>query len=183
MMKRHWAMPTPQYKSKPTIASPIPRNTRQSWQTVTTVGCIYSWTRKAKRHVLGCQKWLVLPPNIWSLTAVKPTCCAIGNLMFLISALPLIFHFSHLLGIFLAQKQHTPLEIVVNIEKLWLRIFCWTKNNQVDNSRLSQTSNVWRQNTSYLHPIRTCSLLTCTRLDATDGIIRTHDGVVTIKLA
>ena len=110
MMKRHWAMPTPQYKSKPTIASPIPRNTRQSWQTVTTVGCIYSWTRKAKRHVLGCQKWLVLPPNIWSLTAVKPTCCAIGNLMFLISALPLIFHFSHLLGIYLAQKQHTCLQ-------------------------------------------------------------------------
>ena len=39
----------------------------------------------------------------------------------------------------------------------------------VHNSCLLQTSNVWRQNMSCLHPIRTCFSLPCTRLDATDG--------------
>ena len=58
------------------------------------------------------------------------------------------------------------------------RIFCRAKTNQVDNSRLHQTSNVWRQNMSCLHPIRTCFFLTYTLLDATDGITG-DDGLVT----
>ena len=34
---------------------------------------------ETKRHVLiGCQTWRVLPPNIWSLTAVKANCHAKG---------------------------------------------------------------------------------------------------------
>ena len=40
-----------------------------------------------KKHVLiGCQTWRVLPPNIWSLTAIKANCHAKGELfMFLVN--------------------------------------------------------------------------------------------------
>ena len=36
--------------------------------------------------------------------------------------------------------------------------------SEVNNSHLLQTSHVWRQNMSYLHPIRTFFFLTCTHL-------------------
>ena len=60
-------------------------------------------------------------------------------------------------------------EIILNVQNYCKDWFCWAKTNQVDNSRLLQTLNVWRQNMSRLHPIRTCFFLTCTCLDATDG--------------
>ena len=57
-----------------------------------------------------CLAWRVLAPNIWSLTAVKANCRAKGKLfMFLISAPPLIFHFSQLSGLFRVQEQFTCL--------------------------------------------------------------------------
>ena len=119
---------------------------------------------KTKTHVLiGCQTWQVLPPDIiWSLTAVKANCHAKGKYCCLYAfdqGVPLIFHFSQLSGIFLTQKQHICLQ--KSKLKFLQRIFCWAKTNQVDNSRLLQTSNVWQQNMSCLHPIRTHFFLTC----------------------
>ena len=68
------------------------------------------------------------------------------------------FIFPHFSGIFLGQKQHTCLQNILLSE---------------NKSSVQQppTSNVWRQNMSCFHPIRTCFFFTCTRLDLTDGII------------
>ena len=76
--------------------------------------CSLSWAQKlwlpsvaskheheTKKHVLiGCQTWRVLPPNIWSLTAVKANCRAKGKL------------FTH---ISLLKKAHLPPEIILNV--------------------------------------------------------------------
>ena len=57
---------------------------------------------------------------------------------FFYQRVPLIFHFSQLSGISLAQKQQASLQkIILNVRKFLQRIFCWAKTNQVDNSYLS----------------------------------------------
>ena len=110
------------------------------------------------------KKCPILPPNIWSLTAVTGNWRTKGKLcIFFRSAhsahIPFFSTFRH---ISCSETAHLPPEIIINVYKLLQRIFCWAKTNQVDNSRLLQTSNVWRQNMS-------CFFLMCTRLDATDG--------------
>ena len=119
---------------------------------------------RLKNVLLGSQTWLVLPPNIWSLTAVTGNWHTKGKLcIFFRSAhsahIPFFSTFRH---ISCSETAHLPPEIIINVYKFLQRIFCWAKTNQVDNSRLLQTSNVWRQNMS-------CFFLTCTRLDATDS--------------
>ena len=85
--------------------------------------------------------------------------------------LSLIFHFSQISGIFLPRN--------ITLQKLFLtslpRKFCCAKTNQVGNRHLLQTSNVWQQDMSCLHPIRTSFFLTCTCLDATDGTCNTQE--------
>ena len=104
------------------------------------------------------------------LTAVKANCRAKGKLFICFWCVSVIFHFSQLSGIFLAQKQHTWLQkLFVTSKNSCKEDLVERKKNQVDNSHLLHTSNVWRQNMLCLHPIRTCFFLTCTCLDATDG--------------
>ena len=88
--------------------------------------------------------------------------------MFLISAFRSISFFSTFRRISRSETAHLPPESILNVYKFLQRIFCWAKTNQVDNSRLLQTSSVWWQNMSCLRPVRICFFLTCTRLDATD---------------
>ena len=88
--------------------------------------------------------------------------------MFLTSAFRSISFFSTFRRISRSETAHLPPESILNVEKFLQRIFCWAKTNQVDNSRLLQTSNVWWQNVSCLSPVRICFFLTCIRLDATD---------------
>ena len=100
----------------------------------------------------------------WSLTAVTGNWRTKGKLcIFFRSAHSAhISFFSTFRHISCSDTAHLPPEIIINVYKFLQRIFCWAKTNQVDNSRLLQTSNVWRQNMS-------CFFLMCTRLDATDG--------------
>ena len=66
---------------------------------------------------------------------------------------PFMFRFCQLLGIIInscSETTHLPPEIILNVLKLLPRIFCWAKINQVDKSRLLQTSNVWSCNRRYL---------------------------------
>ena len=105
------------------------------------------------------------------LTAVKANCRAKGKLFICFWCVSVIFHFSQLSGIFLAQKQHTWLQkLFVTSKNSCKEDLVERKKNQVDNSHLLHTSNVWRQNMLCLHPIRTCFFLTCTCLDATDAV-------------
>ena len=67
------------------------------------------------------------------------------------------------------ETAHLPPKLFLMYKKIWQKIFFGVKTNQVDNSRLLQTSNVWRQNVSCLPPFTTCFFLTCTYLDATDS--------------
>ena len=90
------------------------------------------------------------------LTAVKANCRAKGT-------------FRHISR---SETTHLTPEIILNVKKFLQRRFGWAKTNQVDNSHLLHTSNVWRQNMLCLHPIRTCFFLTCTCLHATDGNTR-----------
>ena len=64
--------------------------------------------------VIGCQTWRVLPPDIWSLTAVEANCCTKDKLFIYVfdQRVPLIFHFSQLSGKFLAPA-HLPPEYFV----------------------------------------------------------------------
>ena len=129
---------------------------------------------ETKKHVLiGCQTWRVLAPNIWSLTAVKANCHAKGELFICVwsASSAHISFFSTFRHISSSETAHLPPEIILNVLQ---RIFWWAKTNQVDNTRLLQTSHVWRQNMSCLHPIRTRLFLTCTRLDATDSKRKNH---------
>ena len=101
-----------------------------------------------------CLAWRVLAPNIWSLTAVKANCRAKGKLfMFLISAPPLIFHFSQLPGLFRVQEQFTCLQrLFLTFENSCKEYIISAKTNQVDNSRRLQTWNVCQQNITRLVP-------------------------------
>ena len=69
-------------------------------------------TRQKKNVLIGYQTWRVLPPNIWSLTAVnKQTVTPKVSCLYVFDQrVPLIFHFSQLSVIFLAQKQRTCLQ-------------------------------------------------------------------------
>ena len=72
-------------------------------------------------------------------------------------------------------KQQTCLqEIFLTLIEISCKDFCWAKTNQVDNSRLLQTLDVWQQDMSCLHPIRTCFFVSCTCLGATDGKLPIH---------
>lgn len=64
-----------------------------------------------------------------------------------------IFHFPQPLGIFLTQKQHT-----------------W-ENKSSRQQWPTPNFECLAANKSCLHPVRTCFFLTCTHLDATDGIM------------
>ena len=97
-----------------------------------------------KKHVLmGCQAWHVLPPNIWSLTAVKANCRAKGKLFICFW----LVHFPHtsflstvrFMYISCSETARLTPEIILNIKKFLQRMFCWAKTNQVDNSY----SNLW----------------------------------------
>ena len=103
------------------------------------------------------------------LTAVNTNCQAKSKLFLSFDqCIPLIVHYSQLSCIFLAQKQHTCLQKLLFKSKNSKN--CSAKENQIDNSCLLQTLNVWWQNVSCLHPIKTCFFLTCTCLDATNSI-------------
>ena len=78
-----------------------------------------------------CQTWCVLPPNIWSLTAVKANCCAKCKLFVCFWS----GHFAHI-SFFLtfrhtsrSETAHLPPEIILNVQKFLQRIFCWAKTN------------------------------------------------------
>ena len=114
--------------------------------------------------LIGWQTWGVLQPNIW-----KPLTQTVAPNW---SARFAHIYFSQRSCIVFAQKQHTC------IGKLFLTLKILA--NQIDNGRLLQTSNLWRQKLSCLHSIRTRFFLTCTRLDATDGIFK--PGFVPIEL-
>ena len=82
----------------------------------------------------------------------------------------LIFHFSQLLGLFLAQKQHTCLQ------KLFLtsKKFC-AKNILLSENKSSRqqppTPNFECLAAKHVN-LRPCFFLTCTRFDVTDGIFK-----------
>ena len=51
------------------------------WQLLALPSVSSKRGHETKKHVLlGCQTWRVLPPNIWSLTAIKANCLAKGEL-------------------------------------------------------------------------------------------------------
>ena len=61
-----------------------------------------------------------------------------NSCIFFYQRVPLIFHFSPLSGISLAQKQQASLQkIILDVRKFLQRIFCRAKTNQVHNSYLS----------------------------------------------
>ena len=89
---------------------------------------------ETKKHVLiGCQTWRVLPPNIWSLTAVKANCRAKANLFirFWSARFAYISFFSNFRYISRPETAHLPPEINLNVLKFLPRIVCWAKRNQV----------------------------------------------------
>ena len=99
---------------------------------------------ETKRHVLiGCLTWRVFPPNIWSLKAVKANCRAKGKLFicFLMSAFRWFFIFLNFLTYF-------------SLRNTTLASRDYSKRLKI--LQILQTSNVWRQNMSCLHPVRTC---------------------------
>ena len=79
-----------------------------------------------------------MAPKICSLTAIKGNCSAKAKL------------FTCFLFISRSETTQLPPEIFLNVLKLLPRIFCRAKINQVDKSRLLQTSNVWSCNRRYL---------------------------------
>ena len=119
-----------------------------------------------KKHVLiGCETSRVLPPNIWSLTAVKANCHAKGKLFICFGRrVPLIFHFSQLSGIFLAQKQRTCLQ------KLFLTSKNSWKEDFVEWKQIKSTTAAY----SKLHMFggKTCHV--CTQLEHLFFLTRTH---------
>ena len=74
-------------------------------------------TRQKKHVLIGCQTWHALPPNIWSLTAVKANCCAKGNLFmcFWSAHSALISFFSTFRHISYSETAHLPPEIILNV--------------------------------------------------------------------
>ena len=73
---------------------------------------------ETKKHVLiGCQTWHVLPPNIWSLTAVKANCRAKGKLFVCFWSARSAHNsfFSTFMHISLLKKAHLPPEIILNV--------------------------------------------------------------------
>ena len=67
--------------------------------------------------LIGCQTWHVLPPNIWSLTAVKANCRAKGKLFicFWSASSPQISFFSTFRHISRSETAHLPPEIILNV--------------------------------------------------------------------
>ena len=131
-LELHYRFRRPRFQTLQAKISRIP----QIWFTlhgaIYIVDCIWAWTRDKKT----CSN-----------RVHDMTCFAAKHLTAVFDQrVPLVFHFSQLSGIFLAEKQHNCLQ----------KKFFLAKTNQVDNSRLLQTSKDWRQNMSRLHPIRTC---------------------------
>ena len=75
-------------------------------------------TRQKKHVLIGCQTWRVLPPNIWSLTAVKAHCRAKGELFICFwsaSCAHISFFFSTISHISRSETAHLPPEIILNV--------------------------------------------------------------------
>ena len=74
---------------------------------------------------------------------------------------PLIFHFSQLSGIFLAQNQHTCLQkVILTSNNSCKEYFVERKRIKSTTAACSKLRMFGGQNRSCLHPIRTCLLLT-----------------------
>ena len=95
---------------------------------------------------------------------------------------PLIFHFSQLSGISIAQKQLTcPKKLFWKSKNSYKG--CFVEPKQIKLTTASPTPNFECLTSimSCLHPIKTCSFLTCTCLNPTDGI-RTFINTIVCNL-
>ena len=73
---------------------------------------------ETKKHVLiGCHTWCVLPPNIWSLIAVKANCRPKGKsfICFWSACFSHISFFSTFSHISRSETAHLPSEIILNV--------------------------------------------------------------------
>ena len=82
----------------------------------------------------------------------------------------LIFYFSQLSGISIAQKQLTcPKKLFWTSKNSYKGYFVETKQIKLTTASPTPNFECLTSNMSCLHPIKTCSFLTCTCLNTTDG--------------
>ena len=84
---------------------------------------------------------------------------------------PLIFYFSHLSGISIAQKQLTcPKKLFWTSKNSYKGYFVETKQIKLTTASPTPNFECLTSNMSCLHPVKTYSFLRCTCLNTTDGI-------------
>ena len=116
-----------------------------------------------KKHVLiGFQTWRFLPPNIWSLKAVKANCCAKAKLFicFWSARSAHISFFSTFRHISRSESVHLPPESNLTSNNSCKEYFVERKRIKSTTAACSKLRMFGGQNRSCLHPIRTCLLLT-----------------------